>query len=145
MNCSTPGSPVLHYLPEFALTHVNWVGNAIQASHPLSTPFSFCLHSFPASGSFPMSWLFSSGAQIIAASASVLPMNIQGWFPLGLTGSFLLSKGCSESSLAPEFKSINSLVLSLLCGAACTSIHICWENHSFDYTDLCWQSNVSAF
>ena len=60
-------------------------------------PFSSCLQSFPASGSFPMSWLFTSGGQSIGASASVLPMNIQGWFPLGLTGLIsLLSKGCSR-------------------------------------------------
>ena len=53
-----------------------------------ATPFSFCLQYFPASGSFPMSWLFVSGDQSIGASASapVLPMNIQGWFPLGLIG-----------------------------------------------------------
>ena len=52
------------------------------------SPFSFCLHSFPASESFPMSWCFTSGDQSIgaAASATVLPMNIQGSFPLGLTG-----------------------------------------------------------
>ena len=49
-------------------------------------PFSSCLQSFPASGFSPMSWLFTSGGQSIAASASVLPMNIQNWFPLGLTG-----------------------------------------------------------
>ena len=62
----------------------------------LTTPFSFCFPSFPASGSFPMSWLFTSGGQSIGAfaSASVLPVNIQGWFPLGLTGLIsLLSKG----------------------------------------------------
>ena len=56
------------------------------------TPF-FCPQSFPASGSFPMSQLFTSGCQSIGASASVLPMNIQGWFPLGLTDLVLLSKG----------------------------------------------------
>ena len=58
--------------------------------------FSFCLHSFPASGSFPMTQLFASGDQSIGASpsASVLPVNIQGWFPLGLTGLIsFLSKG----------------------------------------------------
>ena len=49
-------------------------------------PFSSCLQSFPASGSFPVSWLFTSGSQSIAASASVLPVNIQGWFPLGFNG-----------------------------------------------------------
>ena len=60
-------------------------------------PFSFCLHSFPASGSFPMSWVFPSGSQSIGASASVLPMNIQGWFSLRLNGLiFLLSKGLSR-------------------------------------------------
>ena len=59
--------------------------------------FSFCLQSFPTSGSVPMSQLFVSGAQSIGASASVLPMNIQGWFPLGLTGLIsLLSKGLSR-------------------------------------------------
>ena len=60
-------------------------------------PFSSCLQSFPASGSFPMSWLFISGGQSIWASASVLPMNIQGWFPIGLTGLISLqSKGFSR-------------------------------------------------
>ena len=62
-------------------------------------PFSFCLQFFPVSGSFPMSWLFSSSSQSIGASdsASVLPMNIQGWFPLGLTGlTSLQSKGLSR-------------------------------------------------
>ena len=61
------------------------------------TPFSFCLQSFPASGSFTMSRLFISGGQSIGASASVLPMNIQSWFPLGLTGLIsLLSTGLSR-------------------------------------------------
>ena len=62
-----------------------------------AAPFSFCLQSFPASESFPMSQLFTSGGQSIGASASVLPMNIQGWFLLGLTGLIsLLSKGLSS-------------------------------------------------
>ena len=57
----------------------------------------FCLQSLPASGSFPMSWLFTSGGHSFRASASVLPMNIQGWFPLGWTGLIsLLSKGLSR-------------------------------------------------
>ena len=61
-----------------------------------ATPFSFCLQPFPASGSFPMSWLFTSGCQA-SASASVFPVNIQDWFPLGLTGLIsLLSKGLSR-------------------------------------------------
>ena len=62
------------------------------------TPFSSCLQSFPAPGSFPMSWLFTSGGQCIGAStsASVLPINIQGWFPFGLTSLILLSKALSR-------------------------------------------------
>ena len=59
-------------------------------------PFSSCPQSFPASGSFPMSWLFASGVQSIEASASVLPMIIQDWFLLGLTGLILLFKGLSR-------------------------------------------------
>ena len=93
MDCSTPGFSVLHHLPEFAQTHVHWAGDAIQPSNPSSViPFSSCPQSFPASRSVPMSWLFTSGGQSIgaSASASVLPMNIQGWFPLGLTGSLSL-------------------------------------------------------
>ena len=78
MDCSTPGLPLLHQLPEFAQTHVHRVGDAIQPSHPLLSPFS-CLQSFPASGSFPMSQLFTSGGQSVgvSASASVQLMNIQ--------------------------------------------------------------------
>ena len=80
-------------------------------------PFSSCLQSFPASRSFPMSQLFASGGQNIrvSASTSVLSMNIQGWFPLGWTdGSLCSSRDSQESSLIPQFKSINSSALSFL-------------------------------
>ena len=85
MNCSTPGLPVHHQVPELAQTHVNQVGNAILPSHPLSST-SPSLKSFPASRSFPMSQFFASGGQSFGASTSVLPINTQDWFPLGLTG-----------------------------------------------------------
>ena len=96
MDWSMPIFSFLHYLPGFSQTHVCWWWY-----HPtiLSsvTHFSSCSQSFPASGSFPISRLFVSGGQTIGASASVLPMNIQGWFPLGLTGLIsLLSKGLSR-------------------------------------------------
>ena len=86
--------------------------------------FSFCLQSFPASGSFPGSQLFTSGSQSIGASASVISMSIQGWFPLGLTGLIsLLSTGLSRVfSSTTQFESLSSLVLSLLYGPALTSI-----------------------
>ena len=91
MNCSIPGFPLLHYLLEFAHTHVHWVSNAIHLSHPLSlaSPPALSL-SGSASGSFPKSWLFASGGQSIgaSASASVLPIYIESWSPLGLIGLF---------------------------------------------------------
>ena len=99
MDCSMPVFPVNHQLPELAQTRVHWVGNAIQLSHPLLSPSPPSTQSFPASGSFPISQLFASGGQSIAvsASASVLPMNIRDWFPLGLTGWISLqSKGLSR-------------------------------------------------
>ena len=99
MECSAPDFTVHHELPELTQTHVHRVGDAIQPSHPLSSPFSSCLQSFPASGSFLRSQFFSSGGLSIGVSVSalVLPMNIQGWFPLGWTGWVsLLSKGLSR-------------------------------------------------
>ena len=83
----------------FLKLNVLRIGDAIQPSHPLLPPFSSCLQSFPASGSFPMGQFFSSDGQSIgaSASASVLWMNIQDWFPLGLTGFISLqSKGLSR-------------------------------------------------
>ena len=93
MDCSKPGLPVHHQLPEFTQTHVHWVDDAIQPSHP-AVPFSSSLLSFPASGSFPMSQFFSSGGQSIGVSdsTSVLPVNIQDWFPLGWTGWISLQR-----------------------------------------------------
>ena len=102
--------------------------------HPTSLssviPFSSCLQSFPGSVSFPVSWLFASGA---SASVSVLQMNIQGWSPLGWTGLISLqSRDSQESSPAPQFESITSLALSLVCCSTLTSIHDYWKNHSLD-------------
>ena len=92
MDCSTPGFPVHHQLPELAETHVHRTGDAIQPSHPLSSPSP----AFNISQQQCLFQFFASGGQNIgaSASASVLPMNIQDWFPLGLTGLISLqSKG----------------------------------------------------
>ena len=100
-------------------------------------PFSSHLQSFPESGTFPMSQFFASGSPSISASASVLPMNIQDWSPLGLTGFIsLLSKGLSRVFSTSHFENINSLMPSLLYGPTLTSICDYWKNHSFGYTDL---------
>ena len=98
MDCSIPGFPVYHQLPEPTQTHVHCVGDGIELSHPV-IPYSSCLRSCPASESFPISQIFTSDGQSIgvSASASVLPMNIQERYPLGLTGWISLqSKGLSR-------------------------------------------------
>ena len=100
-------------------------------------PFSSCLQSFPASGSFPRNQFFASGGQSIGvlASASVLPMNTQDWFPLGWTGWISLQSKTPWSPLAssptPQFKA-SILWCSAFYGPTLTSIHDHWENHSLD-------------
>ena len=99
MNHSTPGLPVHHQLPEFNLIHVHWVIDAIQPSHPLSSPFPPTFNLSQHQGLFQLSQFFASGGQSIgvSASTSVLPMNIQDWSPLGWTGWISLqSKGVSR-------------------------------------------------
>ena len=122
--------------PSSCLLH-QWCHPAISSSDAL---FSFCPQSFPASGTLPMSQLFTSDDQNagVSTSASFLPMNIQDWFPLGLTGLIsLLSKGLSGVFSSTTVQGINSLALCLLYGPALTSIHDHWENYSFDYTQFC--------
>jgi len=97
MDCSMPRLPCPSLSPGVCSDSCplcRWCYPTISSS---AIPLSSCLQSFPASGSFTMSLLFASGGPSIEASASVLPMNIQDWFPLGLTGLiFLLSKGLSR-------------------------------------------------
>ena len=153
MDCSTPGFPVLHYLPEFAQTHVHWVSDAIQSSHPLPPVSPLAFNLSQDQGLFHgLFRLFASSGQSIGASvsASVLPMNLQGSIPLGLTGLIsLLSKGLSRVfSRTTIFKSICSSALSLLCGPTLASVHDSWKNHSFDYCffmDICQQNDVYVF
>ena len=108
-------------------------------------PFSSCLHSFSASGSFEMSQFFTLGGQNTGVSASVHPMNIQDCFPLRWTCISFQSKDSHQSFPTPPFKSINTLVLGFLYSPTLTSIHDHWKSHTFEYPDLCWQSNASVF
>ena len=116
MDCSRPSSSsftISQSLLKFMPIELVMLSNHLILCHP----FLICLQSFPASRPFPMSWSITSGGQSIWALvlASVLPMNIQGWFPLGLTGLIsLLFKGLSESSPTPQFESTCSLVLNFL-------------------------------
>ena len=120
-----------------------WYCLAISSS---ATPLSFCLQSFLASRSFPMSWLFASGGKSIgvSVSASVLPMNIQ-FFRIDCFHLPCSTRDSQESFSTPQFKSINSLLLSLLYGSTLISVHDYSKNHSFDYMDFGQQSDVSAF
>ena len=98
-------------------------------------PFSSCPQSFPTSGSFPMSQFFASGGQSIGVSdsASVLPMDIQDWSPLGWTGwiSFQ-SQGLSRVFSSPTVKKHQFFGTSFLYGPTLSSVHDCWKNYSFD-------------
>ena len=135
MDCSMPGFPVHHQLLEFTQNHVHWVGDAIQPSHPLSSPSPPAFKSFPASGSFPMNQFFTSGGQSIGVSAptSLLPMNIQDWFSLEWTGWISLqSKGLSRVFSNTTVQKHQFLVFSFLHSPTLTSIHDYWKNHSFD-------------
>ena len=112
-DCSVPGFPVLHYLQEFAQTHVHWVGDAIQPPHPLSSPSPPALNLSQHQGVLQWVSFCPSGGKSIGASASVLPMNVQVWFPLGLTGWISLqSKGLSRVFPTAQFKRIYSSALS---------------------------------
>ena len=116
MDYSTPGLPNHHRPQELAQTHVHQGSDAIQPSYTLSTPSPPALNLSQHQGVFLKSQFFTSGGQSIgaSASASVLPMNIQGWFPLRLTGLILQSKGLSRVFSKPQFKSTNSSAFSFL-------------------------------
>ena len=135
MNHSTPGLPVHHQFPEFTQTHVHWVGDAIQLSHPLSSPSLPALNLSQHQGLFQ--WV-SSSHQV----AKVLELQLQHqsyqWTPRtdllqnGLVGSPCSPRDSQESSLTPQFKTINSSELSFLYSPTLTSIHDHWQNHSVD-------------
>ena len=107
---------------------------------------SFCLQCFPASGPFPVSWLFASSGWSIGASISASVLPNYGLFLLELTDLIsLLSKGLSRVFSSTMIQSMNSLALSFIYGPTLTSVCDYWKNHTFDYTDLCRQSDASAF
>ena len=135
MDCSTPGLPVHHQLPEFTQTHVHRVGDAIQPSHPLSSP---SLSAFNLSQHQDLFQWVSSSHQV----AKVLEFQLQHqsfqWTPRtdlpsdGLVGSPCSSRDSQESFPTPQFQSINSSMLSFLYSPNLTSIHDHWKNHSLD-------------
>ena len=137
-------SPSLELCPSSRPLH-QWCNQTISTTDTL---LSFCSQSFPASGTFPKSWLFTLDDQNTgaSASASVLSVNVQGWSPLRLTGLItLLSKGLSEvfSSTTVQRHQLIGILPSY--GPALITVHDHWEDHSLYYMCFCLQSNVSAF
>ena len=147
MNRSTPGLPVHHQLPESTQTHVHQVGDAIQPSHPLSSPSPPALYLSHYQGLFK--WVSSSHqvAKYWRFSFNISPSNEHAglisfrmdWFDL------LAVQGSLRVSPTPQFESIISSVLSLLYGPALTSRYDYWKNYYFGYTELCQQNDVSVF
>ena len=148
MNCSTPGLPVHHQLPEFTQTHVHRVGYAIQPSHPLSSPSAPApippsIRVFSNESTLRMRW-----PKYWSFSFSNIPSKeIPGLISFRMDWLDLLAVPGTLKSLLQHHssKSINSSALSLLHSPTLTSIHDHRKNHSLDLTDFCWQSNVSAF
>ena len=135
MDCGMPGFPVPHHVPEFAQVHVHWVDDDIQRSHPLSPPSPHALN---------LSWHQGLFQQVSSShqEANVLELHLQHeafqWiFRVDFLYNWLIWSPCcprdsQESSPTPQFKSINSLVLSFLYGPTLTSTHDYWKNHSLD-------------
>ena len=143
-DCSTPALLVPHCLLKFAQVHVHCIGDAIQLSHP-QTPSSSTHNISQHRGLFQWVGCLHQSPKYQSFSVS-LPMTIQGWLPLRLTGLIsLLSKDSQEPSLTPQFEDICSLAFCLFYGPALTTVHDHWEGHHLDFTDLCWQSDISPF
>ena len=146
MDYSTPGFPALHCPPEFAQIHVHWVSDGIQLSHFLLSPSPPALNLSQPQSLFQ--WV--SPLHQVVRVLELQHQSFQSIFRVDFLEDWLVLFPCSprgsqEPLPAPQFKSINSSALSLLYGPSLTSIHDYWKNHSFNQTDLCWQSNVSAF
>ena len=145
---SMPRFPVHHQLLELAQTHVYRVSDAIQPSHPLSSPSSPTFNLSQNQGLFQ--WVSSSHQVATVLELKLQHQFFQWIFRTDFLQDWLVGSPCSPrkseaSSPTPQFKSINSSVLSFLYTPTLTSIHGHWKNYSFDKMDLCWQSNVSAF
>ena len=148
MNRSTPGLPVHHQLLEFTQTHVHLVGDAIQPSHTLTFPFPPAPNPFPASVfsnestlhmRWPKYWSFSFSINPSKEHPGLISFRMD-WLDL------LAVQGTIKSSLQHHTSKASILWCSAFFNSpTLTSIHDYWKNHSLDYMDLCWQSNVSAF
>ena len=145
MDCSTSGFPVHHQLPPGACSNSRplslWCHSAISPCRPLLLPSIF-----PSNRDFsdelvlhirwPKYWSFSFSSSLSNEYSGLIS------FRMDWVGSPCCPRDSQESSPTPQFKSINSFVLSFLYSPTLTSKHDYWKNHSFDYMDLCWQRNI---
>ena len=134
-NCSTPGLPVHHQLLEFTQTHVHWAGDAIQLSHPLSSPSPPALNLSQCKGLFK--WVRSLHQVAKVLEFQLQHQSFQWIFRTDLLYDGLVGSPCSPrdsqgSSPSPQFKSIDSSVLSFLNSPTLTPIHDHWKNRSLD-------------
>ena len=132
---STPGLPVHHQLPEFTQTHIHWVGDTIQLSHPLSSPFPPAPNPSPHQGLFQSLTLRMTWPKYWSFSFSISPSNEHPGlvsFRMDWLRSPCSPRDSQESSPIPWFKSINSSALSFLHSPTLTSTHGHWKNHSLD-------------
>ena len=145
-DCSMNGFPVIHQIPELAQSHIHWVSDAIQPSHPLLFPSPLpsifpSIRVFSNESAFhikwPKYWSFNYSISPSSGYSGLISFRFD-WFDL-------LAVQGTLKSLLQQFKSINSSVLSFLYSPTLTSIHDYWKNHSLDQMNLCWQINVSAF
>ena len=133
--------------PRDCSTYVHWISDSIQPSHPLSSPL-LLPSIFPSIRVFPISRLFTSMTKVL--KFQLQHQSFQWILIVCFLEDRLVSTPCcardSQGSFAaPQFESINSSILSLLYDRTLTSIQDYWKNHSFDYMDLCQQTDVSAF
>ena len=139
----------LSFIISWCLFKLMFIELILRSTSSCSVSPFYCLQSFPASGSFSRSWIFASGCQSIRASAlvSVLPMNVQDWFPLGWTGWISSQSQGTLKSLLQH----HSLKASILWCSTFFIVHLSppymttGKNHSFECMDLCHQSDVSGF
>ena len=132
MDCSMPGFPVLHYLLEFTLVHVHWVGDGIQLSNPLASPSSSALNLSQHQSLFQ--WVGSSHpvAKVLKLQLQHQHQSFQWIFRTDFLYDWLIwspfcPRDSQESSPTPQFKSINASMLSLLHGPTLTTIHDYWK------------------
>ena len=148
MDRRTPGLPVHHQLLEFTQTHLHWVSDAIQPSHPLLSPSPPAFNLSQHQGLFKWISTLDQVAKVLEFQPQhqsfqwILRVDVlSDW----LIWSPLSPRDSQESISAPQFESINSPVLSLLYGPTLTSVHDYWKKQIFHCINLCWQSALSAF